>query len=146
MYRLQPRKLLLLVALLACCPSTFGDGVTELQEIYTTPIPAEIRRNFDRTIRIHDTCPECHLGVLDGEKFIGLYTKKFLVVGVSPNSFGGVWAVIAVEGEPRDAYRLWLYDVENDEYDLRSIEELPEFLEEKLVRQLLSPEYRQYWL
>lgn len=140
------RKLLFPVALLIFCSSAFADEVRGLQEIYATPIPAEIRRNFDHTIHIHDTCPECHLGVLDGEKFIDLYTKKFLVIGLSPNSFGGVWAVIAVEGEPRNAFRLWLYDIGDDEYDVRSIEALPESLEEELIRQLWSPEYRHYWL
>ena len=144
--QLHYRKLPFLVALLVFFPLVFADGVRGLREIYATPIPAEIRRNFDRTIHIHHTCPECHLGVLDGENFLDLYSKKFLVLGVSPNSFGGFWAVIAVEGEPRNAFRLWLYDIGDDEYELRSIEELPESLEEELVLQLLSPTYRRYWL
>ena len=143
---MHSRKLLFLATQLIFCSSAFTDEVRGLQEIYTTPIPVEIRRNFDHAIHIHDTCPECRLGVLDGERFIDLYTKKFLVVSVSPNSFGGVWVVIAVEGEPRNAYRLWLYDVGNKEYDLRSIEKVPASLKEELVRQLGSPSYRHYWL
>ena len=136
----------LLVALFVFCPSAFADGVRGLQEIYETPIPSAIRRNFDQTIHTHRTCPECHLGVLDGERFLDLYTKKFLVIGLSPNSFGGVWAIIAVEGEPKNALRLWLYDVGDGEYDLRSIEELSDSLEEELIRQLQSPQHRHYWL
>ncbi len=135
-----------LAALLMFSPSAFAEKVRRLQEIYETPIPSAIRRNFDHTLRIHDTCSECQLGVLDGEKFLDLYDKKFLVVGLSPNSFGGVWAVIAVEGKPRSAFQLWLYDIGEDEYDLRSIEELPGAVEEELIHQLESPEYRQYWL
>jgi len=41
---------------------------------------------------------------------------------------------------------LWLYDIDEDEYDLRSIEELAEFLEEELAHQLQNPAYRHYWL
>ena len=95
---------------------------------------------------MHDACPECHLGVLDGEKFLGVYAKKFLVLGLEPHGFGGVWAIIAVEGEPGNVFRLWLYDINDNEYDLRSIEELPGALEEELVRQIQNLEYRHYWL
>lgn len=128
---LHGRKLLFLVALFVGCPLGFSGEVQglleEIKEIYETPIPTQIRNNFDQTAHTYRTCPECVLGVLDGEKFPDLYAKKFIVVGLAPHSFGGVWAVIAVEDEPRNAFRLWLYDVSDDEYDLRSIEELPEF-------------------
>lgn len=144
--QLHGRKPLFLVVLLVCCPLAFAEEVEGLKEIYETPIPVQIRKNFDQTLQIHHACPECVLGVLDGEKFLDMYAKKFVVLGLAPNSFGGVWAIIAVEGEPRNAFRLWLYDVSDDEYDLRSIEELPEFFEEELIRQIRSPEYRQYWL
>jgi hypothetical protein len=139
-------RVLLPVALSLFCPSVLADGVQGLQEIYETSIPGAIRRNFDQTIHTHRTCPECPLGVLDGERFLDLYTKKFLVIGLSPNSFGGVWAIIAVEDEPKNAFRLWLYDIGDDEYDLRSIEQLADSLEEELIRQLRSPPYRHYWL
>jgi len=139
-------NVLLLVALFLFCPSALADGVRELQEIYETTIPGAIRRNFDQTIHTYRTCPECHLGVLDGGRFLDLYAKKFLVIGLSPNSFGGVWAIIAIEGEPKNAFRLWLYDVGEDEYDLRSIEELSDSLEEGLIRQLQSAQFRHYWL
>ena len=100
-------NVLLLVALFLFCPSALADGVRGLQEIYETTIPGAIRRNFDQMIHTHRTCPACHLGVLDGERFLDLYAKKFLVIGLSPNSFGGVWAIITIEGEPKNAFRLW---------------------------------------
>jgi len=148
--QLHGRKLLFLVVLLVCCPLAFsGEAqglLEEIKEIYETPIPAQIRKNFNQTAQTHRTCPNCVLGVLDGEKFLDIYTRKFIVLGIEPNSFGGVWVVIAVEGERRNAFRLWLYDITDDEYDLRSVEELPEFLEEDLVRQLQSSQHRHYWL
>ena len=140
------RVLITLAVFFSCCPLAVADGVRGLQEIYGTPIPAQIRKNFDQVTETHRTCPACALGVLDGEKFFDIYTKKFLVVGMSPDSFGGWWAVIAVEGEPRNAFRLWLYDVGDDAYELRSIEELPRSLDAKLIHQLWSPDYGRYWL
>jgi len=142
------RTLAFLVVWLTFCSTVFSSRVGGLQEIYETPIPAEIRRNFDRIIQIRASSPEATLTVLDGEKFIDIYTKKFLVVGLEPHDFGGVWAVIAVEGDSKDAFLLWLYDVDVNEYDLRSVENgmLPDHLDEKLVQQLRDPAYRKYWL
>ena len=140
------RTLTFLAVWLAFCSAAFSSRVGGLQEIYGTPVPAEIRRNFDRIIQIRAADPECTLTVLDGEKFVDIYAKKFLVVGLEPNDFGGVWAVIAIEGNPKDAFLLWLYDVDRDEYDLRSIEKLPDHLEKELVQQLRDPAYRKYWL
>ena len=145
-HQVHHRILLSLTAWIVFCPLAFADGVQGLEEIYETPIPAQVRKNFARIIETRKTSPECTLGVLDGDKYIDIYTKKFIVLGLSPNSFGGFWTIIAVEGEPRKAFRLWLYDVGDDEYDLRSVEELPERLDEKLIRQLWSPAYRRYWL
>ncbi len=140
------RILLSLTAWFIYCPVALADGVRGLQEIYETPIPAQIRKSFNHTIQIYNTCPECALGVLDGEKFIDIYPKKFIVLSLSPNSFGGFWAFIAVEGERRNTFRLWLYDVSDKEYDLRSIEELTESLDEEFNRWLDSPTHHSYWL
>lgn len=137
---------LTLAAWLVFCPLVFTDWVLALKEIYETPIPRQIRRNFDQTIQIHRTCPECALGVLDGKKFVDIYPKKFIVLSLSPNSFGGFWAFIAVEGERKNTFRLWLYDVGDNEYELRSIEELPGSLNEEFISQLENPAHRPYWL
>ena len=135
-----------LTARFVLCPPAFADSVKGLQEIYETPIPAQIRKNFDGLVEIRKICPECELGVLDGEKFVDIYPKKFIVLSLEPNSFGGFWVSIAVEGERKNTFRLWLYEVQDKEYDLRSIEELPGALEEALVRQIQSLAYRHYWL
>ena len=140
------RILLTLAVWSVFCLPAFADGVKGFQEIYATPVPVQIRKNFDALVEIQKTCPECWLGVLDGEKFVGIYPKKFIVLSIEPCSFGGVWAFIAVESERRDTFRLWLYDVDEEEYDLRSIEELPESLGEEFNRWLDDPAHDPYWL
>lgn len=124
----------------------FAEEIHGLNEIYNTPIPAEIRRNFDEYIYVRETCPECEQGVLDGEKFVDIYTKKFIVVGLYPNSFGGVWALIAVEGDTSRAFRLWLYDINPDEYDLRSVTELKGSFDVEGMGKLCSSSYSYFWL
>lgn len=128
------------------CPSVFANWVAALSEIHETSIPSAIRRNFKEAIHIHDTCPECVLGVLNGEEFFDIYPRRFLVLSLSPNSFGGVWAYIAVEGERKRTFRLWLYDLADGEYDLRSVEELPDSMGEKFLGQLQDSAHEPYWM
>ena len=86
------------------------------------------------------------LGFLDADKFMGLFPKKFLVLNLLSNSFGDVCAFIAVEGERRNTYRLWLDRLPGGEYDLRSIEELSNSMDEEFVSDLESPAHRSYWM
>lgn len=130
------------------CPPILADQISGLTEIYNTPIPAEIRRNFDEYLqnREYYLDSECEHGFIDGEKFIDIYPKKFLVIGLEPNSFGGVWAIIAAEDEMRHAFRLWLYDIDDGVYDLRSIIEIPGHFDEQFVEKLSTAVYSKFWL
>lgn len=138
--------LLSMAAWLLVCPLALAGGVKGLQEIYGTPIPSQIRKNFNEVVHTHNTCPECVLGVLDGEKFLDIYPKKFIVLSLLPNSFGGFWAYIAVEGEQKSTFRLWLYDLNGGGYDLRSIEELSNSMDKEFVSQLQDPAHKPYWI
>ncbi len=124
----------------------FAEEIHGLSEIYNTPIPAEIRRNFDEYIHVSKTCPECVQLVLDGEEFVNIYTKKFIVIGFYPNSFGGIWAVIAVKDGPLRAFRLWLYEINPNVYDLRSVTELTGSFDENAIHELSSSDYSHFWL
>lgn len=128
----------------------FGGDIQQLQQIYETPIPAQIRRAFDRTAghicsRDPEECSGCAFTVQEGGKRVDIFTKKFIIVSLEPAHFGGVEATIVFQGAP-NAFWLWLYDVDPNEYQLRSIEQLPEPLDKGLVRQLQAPAYQQYWL
>ena len=133
---------LLLGALFILCPTILASQVSGLSEIYDTPIPAEIRRNFNEYLQNL----EYGHGFINGEKFIDIYTKKFLVIGLEPNSFGGVWAIIAVEGQTQRAFLLWLYDIDNGVYDLRVVDAIPGHFNKQFAVKLYSPAYSRFWL
>jgi len=131
-------------------PSLFTNGIRGLQQIYATPIPAQIRKTFGQTARHvcskdREECSGCAFTVHEGGKRVDIFTKKFIIVSLEPAHFGGVEATIVFQGAP-NAFWLWLYDVDPNEYQLRSIEQLPEPLDKRLVRQLQAPAYQQYWL
>ena len=122
----------------------YADGVRAFQEIYDTPIPAQIRQTFDRTILDCVACSDCAFTVLDGRKQVSIFTKKFIVVGLESDGFGDVVATLMFEGA-RHPFLLRMNKV-GGRYELRNMTELPDPVGEGFVRQLWSSEYRQYWL
>ena len=125
----------------------YADGAKAFQEIYGTPIPAQIRQTFNRTIQTHETCSKdgCAFTVLDGEKQVGIFTKKFIVVDCVPHGSGGVSATLVFEGAPVP-FLLEMNDRGGGRYELRNMAELPGLLGEGFIRQLHNPAYQQYWL
>ena len=111
-------------------------GTTAFQEIYDTPIPLHIRQVFDRTV----VDPSCSESV-----FMGLFTKKFIIVEVQENGVGGIVATLVSEGGS-NPFLLWMDDTSDGRYELRRMAELPGLLGEGFVRRLRNPAYRQYWL
>lgn len=134
-----------MITLAFFCPSSFAGGTKGLREIYETPIPAKIRKDFDQAIETYYTCDECMLGFLDAERFINLYQKKFIVLELLPNSSVDICAFIAIEGERNHTYRLLLDRLPGGEYDLRSIEELPNSMDEKFFTELNGQDHDPYW-
>lgn len=133
--------IIFLISLCISQSSLFASEVNGLREIYATPIPAEIRRNFNEYLQNQ----ECEHGVVDGEKFIDIYSKKFLVIAVAPNCFGGVWAIIAVEGQTQHAFLLWLYDIDDEVYDLRLIDTIRGHFDKRFVEKFYAPAYSKFW-
>lgn len=124
----------------------YTDGLRAFQEIYDTPLPAQIRQTFDRTVLADcDRCSDCAFTTLDGEKQVGVFTKKFIVVALGPSDSGGVDATLVFEGA-LVPFSLEVDDRGGGKYELRNMAEMPGLLGDGFVRQLQNPAYRQYWL
>ena len=117
-----------------------------LQDIYDTPIPAQIREEFNRTVRVDcEACSVCAFTVLEAERRVSIFTKKFMIVDLEADDVGGISATLVFE-HTSHPFLLRMDEIGAGRYALRYISELPEPLDEELIRQLWSPRYRHYWL
>lgn len=117
-----------------------------LQDIYDTPIPAQIREGFSRTAWVDcEACSVCAFTVLEGERRVSIFTKKFMVVDLETDGVGGVSTTLVFEGTS-NPFLLRMADTGGGKYELRNMAELPGLLGEGFVRQLQNPAYRHYWL
>lgn len=66
----------------------YTDGAEAFQEIDSTSLPVRIRETFDRTIHDHENCSAdgCAFTVLEGGKPVSIFTKRFIVVGLAPET------------------------------------------------------------
>ena len=125
----------------------YADGTTALQKIYETSIPAQIRTTFDRTVQTREACSTdgCAFTVLDGDRQVSIFTKKFIVVGVGPDDSGSIVATLVFE-DGSNPFLLWMDHAGGGRYELRHIAELPGLLGDGFIHQLQSPVYHRYWL
>ena len=125
----------------------YTDGAKAFQEIYSTPVPVQIRETFDRTVHDHQNCSEagCAFTVLDGEKQVSIFTKKFIIVDSEPSDSGGIYATLVFEGA-LVSFLLEMDDLGGGKYELRKMVELPGPLGDGFIRLLQNPTYERYWL
>ena len=117
-----------------------------LQDIYDTPIPAQIREGFNHTVLVDcEACSVCAFTVLEGERRVSIFTKKFMVVDLQTDGIGGVSATLVFE-HISHPFLLRMDEIGGGRYALRHMAERPEPLGEEMIRQLRSPQHRHYWL
>jgi hypothetical protein len=126
-------------------PTIASSRAKGFDEVYFTAIPQQIRVNFNEALQTHKSCPGCSSRISGGEDNRYIFDKKFIVIGVSSNKAGGLWAYIAVENDADNAYRLWLRSTKDRGLDLRSIDKMPGCLDKELVVDLWDPWYDRYW-
>lgn len=104
-----------------------------------------IEKNFQESLD-SKICSDCAGLFPNASKFVHLYKKKYMVLGVQQNDFGGDVVFIVVENEPY-LFQLWLYPIEDDFYQLRTI--FVENLSKKTTAQMLKyskeSQYSKYW-
>lgn len=92
----------------------------------------EIRRNFDELRKKRHQCKNCAEAFPGESNSASLYNRKFLILDMDHNPFGGYSAhIIFDEGRER-LYKVWLYPGDENKFQLREFE--PVAPSKKIVR------------
>lgn len=106
-----------------------------------------IRENFDKILGRRKTCRECAETIPRETNFSPLYKLDYFLVRAEPNDFGGYWAHIIFKESPTRIYRLWLYPIDKNIFQLRNIETIVPNVEiKKTMAKLSGSEYSQFWI
>lgn len=129
----------------------FDLKVEQISSLRSDSITPTIRRTFDEFVKVKTEHPDWGLPhIMDGEKYLSLLSKKFMVLEFEGNDFGGFWATIAIDPKNPRYFYLWVYNIGSDqreEWDVRSIEELFLNPESKAqLEEIKSAKYQPFWL
>ena len=119
-----------------------------LQTLYNSIFPREIRRNFEEYIDRRDNCKDCFERIMNADFYPDVYSERFIVFDVVDNDFGGHWAYIAVKKDKDKIgfFRLWLYDIDRDVYELREIYEFTSSRSDLWAEAFMKDEYEQFFV
>ena len=105
-----------------------------------------IEKNLNKLKLLKKTCPDCNDPFPDASDFLRLADKNYLALSIKKQPFGGYNVFVLFKNEPQ-AYRLWLYPIDDGEFQLREIK-IREF-SKKVTRQMLvyakERQYSKYW-
>lgn len=89
-------------------------------------IATEIRRNFIEVQKRNDECKsrtDCAEVFPDATKFLNLVKKKFLVIGLKQNGFGGNFVFLFFRSS-KMIHRVWVYPIDENIYQVRELKTL----------------------
>jgi len=103
---------------------------TDLKLLYSSKITKNLRKSMDlyvnQKIIISPTMNDLK------DDYFELFKEKFLMLKIVQGDFGGYFVTIMISSKQTLALRLWIYAVDNDEYEIRYIKKLPLSKETKI--------------
>lgn len=118
-----------------------------LECLKNSKVAQSIRINFDSILVRRRTCRECAEAIPREANFSPLYDLDYLMMKAEPNGFGGYWAHIIFKESPTRIYRLWLYPIDENTFQLRDIGTIiPTAKIKKTMTTLSGTKYSKYWI
>jgi hypothetical protein len=121
--------------------------MTHLRCLKKTTIVSRIRKNFRTSETLMQNCPKCHATFPDEAKFQYLFHLPLLALEIDTNDFGGYWIFEIFKNQPK-LYRLWLYEIDEGNFQLREIKvlEMSEALKANINKLSTDPAFATSWL
>ena len=117
-----------------------------LKGLHSDPVAVALRQTFDaylRNVPYNKDAKEFHFD----KSYLRSFSEKFIVLGIQDGDFGGYFVTILISPQKMQVWRLWIYQTDEREYQIRQIEKIHVTKEE--VRQfnvLCTDKYAEYWL
>ena len=110
------------------------------------PVAKSLRKTLNQYAqREGDGCLSAdHFGITP---YLSLFGEKFIVLQIQEGDFGGYWLNIISSPKKMVHLRVWIYDIDEDEYEIRLIERIKQNnSDRKSWEPLRSKEYLRYWI
>ncbi|MBN1115444.1 MAG: hypothetical protein JXA66_08890 [Oligoflexia bacterium] len=79
-----------------------------------------IRKNLVEYKSLRKECPECREPFMNANKYSYLYDQNYMSLAISVQGFGGYYLYVIFNNDSH-VYQLWLYPIDDGNYQLREI-------------------------
>jgi hypothetical protein len=96
---------------------------SDLKLLYSSKITKNLRKSMDlyvsQKIKISPTMNNLK------DDYLELFKEKFVMLKIKQGDLGGYFVTIMISQKKILALKLWVYAVDNDEYEIRYIKQMP---------------------
>ena len=143
--------------ILICCfmllsvslvPARAGEKVSlNIWQLHAHPISQVMRQTFDAYYFKNGTINQYANEVNGLLPYMPRFSEKFVVLGIQEGGFGGDFVTILISPRNMAVWQVWLYRIDNHEYQIRQIRNFPLSQDErKQFAPLRSQKYHKAWL
>ena len=101
-----------------------GEKVSlNLKRLHSDPVAAALRQTFDaylRNVPYNKDAKEFHFD----KSYLRLFSEKFIVLGIEEGGFGGYYITVVISPQKLRLLRLWLYQTDEADYQIRQIDKI----------------------
>ncbi|MBU1148180.1 MAG: hypothetical protein KKD11_07480 [Candidatus Omnitrophica bacterium] len=136
---------LLLSAILFLSLNVYADSPKcNILDLYTSGIVDEIKRNVMYFSVPPENCAGCASSVIPILDCQEIASHKFLVIAQFPASPSGENVYIAIDSKPMRYFKLWMYPIGEDIYQMRLLKEVTIKADEEFFINLKT-NYSKFW-
>lgn len=104
-----------------------------------------IRQSLGAIIKPRKNYPRSLESLKEIKQYDSLIQKPFLLLEAEPNEFGGFFALVVFKKHPR-VFRLWIYEVDRNVFELRMMTPLQVKLNKIITSELDDPRISPFWV
>ncbi len=110
-------------------------------------IVSSIRKNFLEAKALKKSCSKCREVFPDSVKFQNLFHQPLMALEIDTKDFGGYWVFVIFRRDTK-LYRLWLYEIDEGDFQLREIKriEMSHLLKSKFKDLSTDQFFASYWI
>lgn len=138
------RKILLGIILLFSFSVQADLPKNNIADLQTPVLVDEIRRNVIDFSIPPENCAGCASSVIPILDCQEIASRKFLIIAQQPASEGGEDIYIAINSNPMRYFKLWMYPIDNGEYQMKLLKKVTLKADEEFFTNLRT-KYAELW-
>lgn len=118
--------------------------IADLSPWKNSPEAPAIQQSLDALLQPRRNYPRVTEPFKGASKYTSIFRKPFLLLETEPHDFGGFFALVVFRNYPK-AFRLWIYEIDKNEFEVREVIPLRVNLNKTIMKELEDKRISPFW-